>query len=106
MTHGKSQTLSPMFKDARGKVGDVVIRRMPNGDVIASKSPDMSQVQWSEAQQAHRQRFKAAIAYAKAAMAEPDVRASYEKLAAKQGKRPFDLAVSDYFKGNNLLSKK
>ena len=93
-----------MFKNARGKVGDVVIRHMPNGDVIASKAPDMSQVQWSAAQKAHRQRFKQAVAYAKAALAEPAVRAVYEKNAAKQDKRPFDLAVSDYFKGRNLLS--
>jgi hypothetical protein len=40
------------------------------------------------------------------AMAEPKVRAVYEKRAAKMGKRPFDLAVSDYFKGNELLSNK
>jgi len=39
-------------------------------------------------------------------MAELKVRAVYEKMAAKKSKRPFDLAVSDYFKGNDLLSKK
>jgi hypothetical protein len=66
----------------------------------------MSNVQWSESQQAHRQRFKQAVAYAKAAMAEPTVRAKYEKAALKAGKRPFDLAVSDYFKGKDLLALK
>lgn len=65
----------------------------------------MSKVKWSKAQKAHRQRFKEAIAYAKATMAEPKVRAQYEKAAAKAGKRSFDLAVSDYFKGINLLEK-
>ena len=39
-------------------------------------------------------------------MAEPKVQAVYEKMAAKKHKRPFDMAVSDYFKGNNLISKK
>jgi len=39
-------------------------------------------------------------------MAKPKVRAVYKKLAAKKGKRPFDMAVSDYFKGNDLLSMK
>lgn len=29
-----------------------------------------------------------------------------EKIAVKMGKRPFDIAVSDYFKGNDLLSNK
>jgi hypothetical protein len=36
-------------------------------------------------------------------MADPKVRARYEKEAVKKGKRPFDLAVSDYFKERNLL---
>ena len=74
--------------------------------MILSKVPDMSKVKWSKAQKAHRQRFKKAVSYARAAMAEPKVRAVYEKMAAKKGKRPFDMAVSDYFKGNDLLSKK
>jgi len=32
----------------------------------------------------HRQRFKKAVAYARAAIAEPKVRAVYEKMAAKK----------------------
>jgi hypothetical protein len=36
-------------------------------------------------------------------MAEPKARLRYEKEAAKKNKRPFDLAVSDYFKGRSLL---
>jgi len=39
-------------------------------------------------------------------MAEPKVRAVYEKMAAKKGKRPFDMAVSDSFNGNDLISTK
>ena len=70
-----------------------------------TKLPDMSNVKWSQSQQEHRQRFKQAVVYAKSAMAEPTVRASYEKAAVKAGKRPFDLAVSDYFKGRDLVTK-
>jgi hypothetical protein len=99
-------TLSPMIKQIRGKMGDVVFRVSPTGKQTIIKLADMSNVKWSKAQKAHRQRFKQAVAYAKAAMAEPKVRKVYEKMAAKQHKRPFDMAVSDYFKGNNLLSKK
>jgi hypothetical protein len=98
--------LSPMLQEIRGRLGDYVFRRTHTGEVILSKVPDMSKVKWSKAQKAHRQRFKKAVAYARAAMAEPKVRAVYEKMAAKKGKRPFDMAVSDYFKGNDLLSKK
>jgi hypothetical protein len=98
--------LSPMLQEVRGRLGDYVFRRTHTGEVILSKVPDMSKVKWSKAQKAHRQRFKKAVAYARAAMAEPKVRAVYEKMAAKKGKRPFDMAVSDYFKGNDLLSNK
>ena len=58
----------------------------------------------SEKQKAHRQQFKQAVAYAKAAMAEPKVRAVYKKLAARQSRLPFQAAVSDYLQGNNLLT--
>jgi len=68
-------TLQPGLKGIRGKVGDVVFRQSPSGDIIVSKAPDMSAVEWSQAQQDHRQRFKAAFAYAKAAMADPGTRA-------------------------------
>jgi hypothetical protein len=93
-----------LIKGIRGKLGDVVFRQFPNGDIIISKAPDMSAVEWSPAQQAHRRRFQGAIAYAKAAMADPHARAVYEKQAAKGNRRPFQVAVSDYFKGIDLLS--
>lgn len=63
----------------------------------------MSGVKWSKAQKEHRRRFKQAVVYAKAAMADSKVRARYEKRAAKENKRPFDLAAADYLKGKNLL---
>jgi hypothetical protein len=34
------------------------------------------------------------------------VRAAYQKRAKRLHKRPRDLAISDYFKGKNLLAKK
>jgi len=92
-------TLSPLLNDIRGQAGDYVFRRLPTGDVIMSKKPDMSKVKWSKAQKEQRRRFKEAVAYAKGAMAEPKVRAKYQKRAAKENKRPYDLAISDYFKG-------
>ena len=60
-------------------MGNVVFRRSHTGEMTLIKLADMSNVTWSDAQQAHRQRFKEAVAYAKAAMAEPKVRAVYEK---------------------------
>lgn len=96
-------TLNPMIDELSGKIGQFVLRRAPSGKLILSKAPDMSSVKWSRAQKENRERFKKAVAYSKAVMANPNVRAHYEKEAAKKGKRPYDLAVSDYLKGNNLL---
>ena len=97
--------LKSAIVEIRGTLYDVVFKRSPQGNMIVTKSPDMSNVEWSPAQKAQRQRFKEAAAYAKAALAEPQVRLRYERKAKKQNKRAWDLAVSDYFKGNDLLTK-
>ncbi|MEP7134308.1 MAG: hypothetical protein ABI904_05195 [Chloroflexota bacterium] len=99
-------TLHPMLKSIHGKLGNVVFRRSYTGEMSLIKLADMSNVQWSDAQKNQRQRFKAANAYAKAAMAEPAVWAVYERRVAAEHKRPYHLAVSDYFKGNDLLARK
>jgi hypothetical protein len=91
-----------MIQRLQGKIGNMVFRRTHSGTLSAGKLPDMSRVKWSPAQQEHRRRFKQAVALAKAAMVNPEVRKKYEKAAAKKGKRPFDLAVSDYFHGKKL----
>ena len=96
--------LQPGLRELRGKMGGWTYRCMYGKQTIM-KTPDMSKVQWSKAQRAHRQRFKQAVAYARMAMADPKVGASYKKVAAKKGRRPFQLAISDYFHGKNLLEK-
>ena len=64
-------TLPPWITGIKGRLGDVVFRVSQSGETFVTRSPDMSAVEWSPAQQDHRQRFKAAIAYANAAMADP-----------------------------------
>ena len=98
--------LNPLIEEIHGTMYDVVFKLSPKGNMIITKRPDMSKVEWSEAQQSQRQRFKEAVAYAKAVLADPKMRAKYEKKAKKQGKRAWDVAVSDYFQGNDLLSQK
>jgi hypothetical protein len=39
-------------------------------------------------------------------MADPDVRPIYEQRAAEEKRQPFRLAVSDYYRGKDLLSKR
>jgi hypothetical protein len=95
-------TFNKGIQAMRGRLGNLIFRRTYGGKVVVSAAPDMSRVKWSEAQKAHRERFKMAVIRAKAALADPQVRARYEQEAAAQGKRPFDLAVSDYFHGRDL----
>jgi hypothetical protein len=94
-------------KAIQGKIfEDMVIKRYPNGKLVISKRPNMTKVRWSKAQKANRQHFKLAIAYAKAALADPVVRAKYEKMAKKQHRDAWHVAVSDYRNGNDLFSSK
>jgi len=58
----------------------------------------------SEAQKTQRQLFTRASAYARAALADPELRALYEELALQQGKRPRAVAFSDCMKGQDRLS--
>ena len=91
-------TLHPMLQTIHGRSRGLVFRRTRSGKTFLIKLADMSNVTWSEAQQRQRHEFKAANAYAKAAMADPERRVMYEEMARKQNKRPYHLAVSDYFK--------
>jgi hypothetical protein len=60
----------------------------------------------SEAQKMQRQLFAQAVAYTKAALADPEVSVYYLAMAQRQGRSPRAVAFSDYCKGNNLLAKK
>ena len=93
-------------KGIRGKIFEgMIIKRSPQGKLVVSKRPDMTRVRWSKAQKANRQRFKLAVAYAKAALADPKIRAKYEKMAKKQKKRPWDIALSEGLEKNQMAKK-
>ncbi len=101
--------LHPMFRWIRGKMGKIVYRLSHNGQVSAYPAPDMSNVDWSPAQKDHRQHFKQCVAYARLAVRDPEIRQFYVEMAKQRKKnkgRPFDMAVSDYHDGNDLLWKK
>jgi hypothetical protein len=97
--------LDAPFKRIKGTIGKLSYRWM-HGQQTVMKTPDMSKVEWSEAQKANRRRFAEAIHYARQAMADPKTSAQYEKLGEKAGRQPFRVAVSDFLAGNNLLEKK
>ena len=97
--------LNPTIQRLSGKMGDITFRWM-YGKQTLMKTPDMSKVKWSRAQKANRARFGEAISYAKQAMADPKVRAYYEKTAKKANRQPFRVAVSAFLAGNDLLKQK
>lgn len=100
-------TLNPVFELFTGKIGNLVFRRAHTGKLSVMYHRDTSHIKWSSAQKAHRERFRDAVDYAKDAMKDPAIRLVYEQMAAekKSNKRPFDMAVSDYFAGNDLFRK-
>ena len=94
-----------MVVEIQGTMYDVVFKKSSRGRSIVTKKPDMSGVKWSKAQKANRKRMRYSHDYAKAAMADPQVRAVYEAIAAEEGRVAYNVALSDYWKGKNLLSK-
>src|SRR5829696_1040985 len=106
---GPRVRLHPMFQWIRGKMGKIVYRLSHNGEVSAYPAPDMTKVVWSPAQRAQRLKMKRATAYAQLAIREPEIRQYYVEMAKQRKKnprRPFDMAVSDYSQGNDLLWQK
>jgi hypothetical protein len=97
--------LDAPFQRFTGKIGKLSYRWM-YGQQTVMKPPDMSRVKWSAAQKANRERFREGIDYARAAMADPKVRAHYEKIAKKANRQAFRVAVSDFCAGKNLLKGK
>ena len=95
-----------VVEEIQGTMYDVVFKKSPKGKTIVTKKPDMTKVKWSQAQKDHRRDMSKANDYAHAAMANPEVRAVYEEIAAKDNRVPYRVAMSDYFKGRNLLSQK
>lgn len=98
--------LHPLFKYIRGTLKGMVFRLSHNGKTSAYMSPNMSRVEWSKAQDDHRERMAECFAYAKQATKDPEINEHYLKMAwkEKKNKRPYDMAVSDYYHNrNNLL---
>jgi hypothetical protein len=76
--------LSPLFKEAHGKLGDFVFWRGPNGKTIVSQAPRASDPKAKKAQKdQQRKLMQSAHDYAYAAMANPESKAYYEKNAIK-----------------------
>ena len=52
-------TLSPLITGIKGRLGDMVFRVSQSGETFVTRSPDMSAVVWSRAQQDYLLRLSA-----------------------------------------------
>ena len=88
--------LNPILQRVRGKVGDLIFKRL-NGTMFIARKPDVGKRVLSPAQVAVTERFRQAVSYGKMAMADPLARAAYQQ-AAQEKKRPvFSLMIADFF---------
>lgn len=88
--------LNRAFREASGHLDGLVYRNV-RGEVIVSRKPDPDNLVYSENQIAHRERFKQAAAYGKAALANPTVRALYEAAAKEKDLPIFAAIIADFF---------
>jgi hypothetical protein len=98
--------LAPFIEEIHGTLDGWVFKKSPQGKMIITKKPDMSKVKWSKAQKANRNHMSKAITTTQLALADPKVRAKYERKAKKLGRRAWNLALSDCLKGKNLYARR
>jgi hypothetical protein len=100
--------LNPMISSISGKMGGMIFRRLKNGTVVVSMAPIGAQAEPSPAQLKQRQKLQQAQVYARAALQDPELKSHYEQKAVQsRGKSyPYQLAVTDYLRGSDLLQRK
>ena len=98
--------LIPFIEEIHGTLDGWVFKKSPQGKMIITKKPDMSKVKWRKAQKSNHQHMSDAITATQLALADPKVRAKYERKAKKLGRRAWNVALSDCLKGKDLYAKK
>jgi hypothetical protein len=94
MAHSNS---NPWLEGFSGAIGELVIKRYPNGKMVITKKPDMSQVKGSELQKIYQTKFAEAVVYARAAKRDPEKRAAFEKVL-KAGQDVYHAALSNFLR--------
>ena len=88
--------LNPIVEEMSGGFGNIVFRAS-KGKTVMCRKPDFSNVEISDNQAEHRERFRQAVAYGRSVMADPDLRAMYEQAADRKDMPIFALTVADFF---------
>lgn len=86
-----------------GLIGDMIVFRNHYGKTIVSSKPKERTGEPTDAQKTHQAKFQQAILYAKAAINDPATMQGY-KDKAKDGVRPYNVAVADFFHAPDFQS--
>lgn len=86
-------------KGLSGAIGDLIFKQSEGQTVVLRKPKKPETV--SEAQAKRRTKFQEAVDYAKACMADEALKAHYVQEAKRKPRtHAYNLAISDYMKGN------
>ena len=88
--------LQPGLRGLSGGMGDWVYSLRKGKTVLGMKA--IRNGEPSQAQMAHQERFKEAVAFAKSALATPALRAFYEPIALEREITVYALAIGDFLK--------
>jgi len=87
--------LNPMFEGASGQLGELVFRSV-RGKTFAGRKAVVTAALTVD-QEAHRERFKQAVAFGKSVMADSSLRTLYTEIAKNKDIPVFAATVSDFF---------
>lgn len=87
--------LHPALERIQGSIGDLVFKKRGNVNGVARK-PDLAGRPPTPSQEAQRERFQRAVAYAQATLADPLLKEEYTNLARTREVTAFALCVQDY----------
>lgn len=91
-----------MLKGLKGTLGKSVVFKQYRGRTIVCAYPEKKHVKPTLWQKQNNERFKRAVAYAKAILADPKKSAAYAK-KVKKGERVYHYAIREYMRKTREL---
>ena len=85
-----------IVKGLSGALGKQLVYRQYGAKTVVSTYPNMSNIRHSDLQELEKEKFARAVAYAKAAIRDPEKRKALEK-KLKKGQRVFNVAVKEFY---------
>jgi hypothetical protein len=85
------------LKGISGAIGQFIVLKHYKGKTVVSKYPDRSNVRLSACQKKNNLKFKRAVKYAQAVLANEKLRAKYEA-KVKKGKSVFHYLIGEYMR--------